>query len=101
MDISELLSSIGDEDMQKLRQTAQNLLGQSGQGANAAIDPKLLGSIGKVAGMLNKPDRRCDFLLALKPLLGPDRQRRVDEAVQMLRMITVLPQLRELGGKGL
>lgn len=109
MDIAELLSSFSDEDMQRLKETAQNLLSSGNAAAPAApaappnplasIDPRLLNGIGKVAGMINRPDPRCDFLLALKPLLGKERQGRVDEAVQMLRMISMLPRVMEMGGQ--
>ena len=104
MDISQLLSSMSDEDMQKLRETAKSLLGSGSQSAPASepaggIDPQLLGSIGKVAGMFNQKDPRCDFLMALKPLMGKERQGRIDDAVQMLRMISVLPGVMQLGGR--
>lgn len=103
MDITELLSSLSEDDMQKLKDTAKNLLGSSNTQSIAssqmpAIDPQILGSIGKVAGLMNRPDPRCDFLMSLKPLLNEDRRGKVDEAVQMLRMMTMLPRIMEMGG---
>lgn len=103
MDISELLSNLSNDDMQKLKETANSLLSPKASASNSSselpvIDPKLLGSISKVAGIMNVKDPRCDFLLSLKPLLGAQRQHRVDEAVQLMRMITVLPRIMEMGG---
>ncbi|MBR1810401.1 MAG: hypothetical protein IJ766_01965 [Clostridia bacterium] len=104
MDISQILSSMSQEDMQRLRQTAQGLLGGNDgsttqQPSVSNIDPKLLESVGKVAGILQQSDPRCDLLIALKPLLTGERRERIDEAIQMMRMVAVLPRVIELGGK--
>ena len=104
MELSEILSSISDEDMKKLQETAKSLLGSGGAAGQqmpnlGGMDPQMLGQISKVASMLNRPDPRCDFLMALKPLLSRDKQGRVDEAMQLLRMLSVLPRIMDLGGR--
>ena len=104
MEISDLLSSLSAEDMQKLQATARQLLSSAPANETASpslpgLDPQLLGQIGRVAGLLNAHDPRCDFLQALKPLLREERQRRVDDAAQLLRMFAILPLLKGEGGK--
>ncbi len=39
---------------------------------------------------LSKKDPRSDFLLALKPLLSPARQKKAEEAAMMVRLFAVL-----------
>jgi hypothetical protein len=45
----------------------------------------------------NQPDSRLDFINALKPLLSQEKQQRADEALKLVRLISVLPLLRERG----
>lgn len=102
MELSDLLSSLRPEDMQKIQDTARRLMAETTEtGAPpspAGLDPRLLGQLGRVAGLLNTPDPRCDFLLSLKPLLREPRRQRVDEAARMLRMLALLPRLSGEGG---
>ena len=42
-------------------------------------------------------DPRTDLLLALRPLVRPEKQQRIDTAARMLQLLQILPQLRELG----
>lgn len=44
-----------------------------------------------------KNDSRTSLLLALKPHLSPDRSQRVDSAVKILKIISILPILKEQG----
>ncbi len=101
MDLTELLSSIGAEDMEKLKQTAQGLLGGGEQKASplSDLDPRLLQGLGKAADLMTRSDPRCDLLTALKPLLGEARRARVDDAVRLLRMSALLPQVLGQGGR--
>ena len=42
-------------------------------------------------------DHRSDLLLALKPHLSIERQERVDKAVKLLKIVSMLPVLKEQG----
>ena len=112
MDLSDLLSSLSDEDMKQLQETASQLLGNmSQQQAEApagntsaggfadafALDPKLIGGLSKYFGKMNEKDAKCDFLYALKPLLQPDRRSRVDEAVNILRVMKIMHMMKDGG----
>lgn len=111
MDLNDLLSSLSDEDMQQLQQTAAQLLGnmQSPQtdnadtqneafaGNNPLFDPKLLGGLSKYFGQLNQKDRNSDFLYALRPLLSESKRPKVDEAVNILRVCKMINMLRDGG----
>ena len=63
------------------------------------LDP---GEIGKILSLVrafksNESDDRTRLLLALRPHLSRERQQRVDEAVKILRLISLLPLVREAG----
>ncbi len=59
--------------------------------------------IGKVMGVISrlkkgeKENDKTRLLLALKPHLAPERQRRVDTAVKILKLLDLAPMLKELG----
>ena len=45
----------------------------------------------------DQDDDRTRLLLSLKPHLSQERQQRVDQAVKLLKLITLLPLIRESG----
>lgn len=48
------------------------------------ISPELLQGLMQAAAEASKPDETSTLLLALKPMLRPERQEKVDRAVQLL-----------------
>ena len=99
MDISEILSSLSDEDVKQLQDTAAAIFGDSRQ-----TEPKeksnntdMLSDIGKIGSMLSGNDERTAFVEAMKPLLSEDRQQKADEVIKILRLIRLIPVLRESG----
>ena len=40
---------------------------------------------------------RTAFIAALKPLLSPERRHKADEALRMMRLLEMLPILRDQG----
>ena len=101
MDLSQILSSMQPEDLERLRQTAANLMGGAAAkpAALTGVDPSLMETVGKATALLNAKDPRCDLLNALKPLLTGARRERAEEAIQLLRMTAILPRIAELGGR--
>lgn len=71
-----------------------------GQPANSGVNTQALALVGKLAPLLNQVNREDDatrLLRALRPLLGEARQKKVDEAIQILQMLRLLPLLKENG----
>ena len=114
--ISELLSS--PDGLDKIKSVADALFGDYGTTASPPInDPKPsdnsdsggLGfslpdgfDISKIMGLMSafnnqKNDRRTELLLALKPHLSEERRERVDKAVKILKIVSILPALKEQG----
>ena len=61
-------------------------------------DPALLLKLTKLFSLLSSRERdpHTDLLLALRPLVSPEKQQRIDTAARMLQLLRLLPQLREL-----
>ena len=102
--IADLLGSLSDADLDALKHTAENLFGGGG-GAGAkkpppkpdlgSISPEMIGKIGRIVqAMQGAQDERSELIAALKPYLSAPRQKRADEAMQMLRMLDILPLLQ-------
>ena len=103
-DINDKLSKIlnDPESMEKVRKMAENLLGEDEEPTAGDGDPSLdPAALAKIAGIMKKlrggGDNRTALLLALRPLVSEARQKRVDTAVKLLRLIEILPGLQESG----
>ena len=107
--LQQVLSSMKKEDLDALKEVAADLFQNDTSAPKEAPPPPKesalpfdLASIGKITTLLSalngeKTDPRSDLLLALRPMLKEERRHRVDQAAQMLKLIALLPKLRELG----
>lgn len=71
-----------------------------GGGGGGGLDSDTLQTISKILPLLStfrQEDNNTRLLHALRPLLGPERQKKLDEAVKMLSMLRLLPVLRGQG----
>lgn len=66
----------------------------------AETDMGMLLKLTPLLAQLGKEDDTTALFHALRPHLQPDRQRKLDEAAQMLRLMKLLPLLSELKGGG-
>lgn len=110
--ISELLSSVSPEELERLKGVAQSLIAKNGteqgQSVSPQTKPQESGGVGSlfgadtakmlatVAGQLNREDDRTKFISALKPLLSEERRQKADEAMRFLRLMDTLPLLKGL-----
>ena len=72
----------------------------SGDKEDGGLDPAMIAAITSAfskMGSLSREDNGVALLLALKPLLGEQRQKRVDEATKMLKLARMLPLLQDAG----
>lgn len=80
-----------------------SLLGGMGKGAESAPalpDAGTLQLVTRLAPMLSamrQEDDSTRLLRALRPLLGEERQKKLDEAIRILQMMRMLPLLRQSG----
>ncbi len=115
-DLSAILGSLSADDMAKLKETAAAVLGnmsggkadesaaqQSPPAASGGIqslgmpDMALFNSLAPVLSALNEHDDRVDFINAMKPLLSDGRRKKADEAARIIRLLSVLPVLKDRG----
>lgn len=109
MDIDTLLGSLTDEDIEKLKATAAQFMGglpDSGLGKSpeeksgdisAGFSPDMLSAVAKISGAMSRNDPRSDFIMALKPLLSPERGKKADDAVMMLKFIKIMEAVKGNG----
>ena len=89
-DLSSLLGALGGG----APQPAQN------ESSLAGVSPQALSMMTRLMPLLSQANREDDatrLLRALRPLLGEQRQKKVDEAIQILQMLRLLPLLKESG----
>lgn len=89
-DFSSLLGALGGGVSQP-NQTETSLAG---------VSPQALSLMTRLMPLLNQANREDDatrLLRALRPLLSEQRQKKVDEAIQILQMLRLLPLLKESG----
>ncbi len=121
-DLSQALSSLlSNPDSLRQIQSLMGMLGNSGggradSGAPADTEPPpgpspaperndapppimpdaaLFGKMQQAFSLMRQDDPRIAFLSALRPNLSEARRGRVDEAIRLLRMVRLLPLLRE------
>lgn len=105
-DLQELLSSISDEDMAKLKNVAESLMGggntpkqpEKKTAPMLPFDENMMSKLMSVMGQMNKEDSRTRLILDLKPLLNEDRRKKADEAIKFLQLMDTLPLLKGMFG---
>lgn len=105
-DINSLLEGLSDEDLSALSDTAKQLFGSQQPEEPApdifgGIDPAMLAKIMQIMPLLTSAGEtdRTRLICALKPLLSKSRRKKADEAMQLMRLIEILPLIQ--GGDGI
>ena len=63
------------------------------------VSPELLQGLMQAAAEASRPDETSNLLLALKPMLRPERQEKVDRAVEVLRRMRAAKTAGQLMGR--
>lgn len=103
-DIGSILSSMSEEDLNNLSDMAQQFMGGNDEKQEtepdlfSGIDPQMISKIMQILPLLQNKgdDERTRLIAALKPLLSPPRRKRADEAIQLMRLIDMLPMIEKL-----
>ena len=62
---------------------------------------QMMAKLSSIMNAMNKKDDRTKLIEALKPLLSEKRRKKADEAMQILKLLDILPTLSNLmGGDG-
>lgn len=104
MDISEILSSLTEDDIRQLKNAASSILGSENQSNQESktempnlFDSAMLGNISKLGKAVSGDDERTALIKALKPLLSEPRQQKADEVIKILRLVQLIPLLKDSG----
>lgn len=94
-----LKSVLSDEESMKKIQSLASNLSLPAQTTAKSEEPDL-NEIKKIMSVVSrfknqKEDNRTRLLLALKPMLSEEKAKRIDGAVKLLKIIDLLPLLRE------
>lgn len=108
--LENIINSLSQKDIEELSGLADSLLGtgktqekereskkgKAQEGFN--LDGETIRKISIIMEKLSKQrdDPRCDLLRALKPMLSPERQKKADQAIEMLRVLALLPIINEI-----
>ena len=107
--LAELLND--PESMNRVRQMAENILGESGGDPPSPEPPGDLSGIGKMLGggelnsiisVISKmksasDDSRVQLISALRPHLSEERKKRADTAIKILKLLDLLPLIKDSG----
>lgn len=103
-DLAQMLKNMLDDP--NTSQKLQSLLGQGSvatpaQALPEGLDPAMLLKITSAVKQMNskEADNRTRLLCDLKPYISPARARRVDEAVNILKMLWVIDIFKDEGDK--
>ena len=86
-------NNVNNMSYENILSSFQNLNGNS----FGLPDMNMLSSLAPVLQAVNSKDERVEFINALRPLLSDERQKRADEAVKRVRLLSLLPLLKERG----
>lgn len=101
MDISEILSSLSEDDINQLKSVAGSILGSdeknNGKSEHDSGDSDIMQSLNKMSKMFSMDDERTALIKALKPMLSEAKQHKADDAIKILRIIQLVPLLKDTG----
>lgn len=100
--IEDLLRTLTEEDDENEENTnsdyTDNTASQSStDGLFSGLDPEMMLKILSLFESFNKSDENERFLLALKPLLREENQSKIDSAVRLMKLLSLLPVLQKSG----
>lgn len=100
-DIVDILSGLNDEDFASLNAMAEQFIGKDESSSQAhdimgGIDPQTVMKLLELLPLLQNSgdDDRTRLICALKPLLSPQRRKKADEAMQILRLTDIISLLQ-------
>ncbi|MCR4862403.1 MAG: hypothetical protein K5884_07290 [Ruminococcus sp.] len=87
-----------EESVKQLAELAQMFIGESGGSeGNGMPDMESVMKLTGLVGAFSQNDSNSELLLALKPHLSAERQKKVDKAIKLLKLIAVWNIAKENG----
>lgn len=106
--LGDILEGLSDEDFRKINELAESFTSKNNTNETKSdsdpengfpFDPEMIFKLMSIFEKLNSNsnDPRCNLISALKPLLSPKRQQRADRALEMIKMLSLLSDMENLG----
>ena len=97
--IEELLRVLTeDEDGDNSEDISENEpQSEQSEGLFSGLDPEMLVKMLALFEAFNQPNDNERFLLALKPLLREENRAKIDSAIRLMKLFTMLPLLKDSG----
>lgn len=92
--IEELLRALSDDDDDSGGKDSDE---EQSEGLFSGLDPEMLIKMLSLFETLNQPSDNERFLLALKPLLREENRVKIDSAIRLMKLFSLLPILKESG----
>lgn len=101
--INDIISNLSAEDIEELKSMANEIFGSSDEPkkeekqadmpdfSSILGNAELLSKLTRIMGAMKKEDDRIRFINALKPLLNKNHQKRADDAMQLLKIMDIIP----------
>lgn len=70
---------------------------EQSEGLFSGLDPEMLIKLFALFEALDQPNDNELFLLALKPLLREENRKKIDSAIRLMKLFTLLPLLKDGG----
>lgn len=70
---------------------------EQSEGLFSGLDPEMLIKMFALFETLNQPNDNERFLLALKPLLREENRAKIDSAIRLMKLFSLLPILKDSG----
>ena len=96
MDIESILHLLTDDSNEESDGKTDNA-GSEQQGLFSGLDMEMLMKMLSLFESLNQPNDNERFLLALKPLLREENRPKIDSAIRLLKLFSILPMLKDSG----
>lgn len=96
MDLNEIISSLSQDDINKLKEVAATILPSDSAPSNNEVN-NIAAQVGKLGSVIGADDEKTALIRALKPMLSVERQKKADEAIKLMGLIRLLPTLRDSG----
>ncbi len=95
--LAKLLEQLLDSEEKKKDEGGDSDNVSEGSDFFGGIDIEAVMKLGELLQNMNKPDKNTQLLMALKPHLRPENRSKVDSALRIMKIMSILPLLRESG----
>lgn len=93
-ELASMLSGGGFDGVNSSENAAEGLSGAEAESSGGGLNPLALVQL---LGAASADDKDCGLLLALRPHLSAEKQRRLDKAVKLLKLYNIFTTMRENG----